>query len=1499
MTVTYRKADTLLGKYKIIKTLGSGGWGDVYLAEDTRLGRKIAIKHLRPELTKDKIALARFLREARIIAGLKHRNIVTIFALESDGDDHYMIMEYAENGTLEDLIEKEGQLSIATVLDMATDICLALDVVHTQEIIHRDIKPSNILLFEDSEGNVSLKLADFGVARAPLSEQDPQLTADDSVLGSAIYMAPEQAQGKSVDARSDIYSTGVLLYEVLTGKLPHTGNYVDILLGITERDPISPKEIREDTPDALDQLVMKALSKDPTRRFQTARAMAETLQSFTAELKKIYDEGLTHLEQKEWQEAVEKFTQLTSIDPTYPDAEDQLLFAKDQAKSHQLYQKGERHFQNREWDDAVRFFREALLLQPDFPEAEEKLSHAQLGLNAELAYNRGLRFIEQSQWEDGIAKLVEANASGLDFPDLPEKLTFARQQQELESLHQEALQYEEAGQWVEAIAVLENICTLDEKYKKAHERLAAARYEYELQEAYVEHRHIPQEFVIENNRRWDRWAREAANHEKNEDWGKAVHLYMKIWQENSNYPELPERLAKAKQQRDLKAAYELAENYLEQEEWVLAKEQFDMILREAPNYRETEAKRKAAQNALDVEALFNEGCEYLNQKNYAKALERFDQVLVLAPNHQRAIALKRDTKTLKGGRQDQRRGWLSRLGDLFTGSDRQPPDYEDTRRDWKKKQQDELQDLYKTGVEYFDSERWENAATIFRDIVNRSPGFKDAEHLLDQTLQQLHLAETYDQASEARRLRRWHDAVKALEDIVGTDADYRDAAELLNQVRLEIQIEDTFEKTRSLFENQQWAKTIIKLEKLLVQKPDHREATLLLAETRKQQELAVLYEQAVSYESTGDWDQAVGVWEQIAAVQPNLVDVAERLSQARQQQIIVTSSWFLSLSCPNQVSEVGQTIRVIINLSPHSHSQDEILITAPHKEIAIQLTADDLALQSDRVLTFVLDDDQNELIEREIELIALRRGHFRLVATLLDSLSVSPRSVEVGIAIRARKSPKSADLLPNPVGPRPGRQPDLTIRVYVTPPDDTHPHYRFQYVGYSPLSRLRLPGVPLGSVNFPPVRLNQVWAELADLSRCTTHAPANSLQTRLSALGKRLYTTLFPKELRQLYYEGIASQVESWLILCETEPWIPWELVKPCDGENEEEFLGMRFATARTIEGLGIPRQYEFPLGLVNLTLDERLEPYYQPPEWEALFTPDIAPGQPSPPLHTHSAGYLSLTQYAAPVWGQHFVGVPDSLARGSSALVVPADQLSLSEENVRSATLDFWSKRPLITFGMVNLNGQSSLTQMEQQWVPTFIKTGIGAFVGTLWTTAPRADRLFWRTFYRAIWSRQTLGEAVLVARQAVQQTLPDSLDHLAYFAVGDPMARGYIPKPGEGYAWVECQSYDLARPLQLNQFYLFHARIKHTPPTSYHGRRYQTEPGLIQAPHLQVFAPQFDIQPGARLTLQKQDQYFEQSFRLSPRRSGEHDLFFKFYDGDNLLQTIDLTVEVERGSP
>jgi eukaryotic-like serine/threonine-protein kinase len=264
--------DTLFdGRYRIKRKLGAGGMADVYLAEDQELGRRVAIKILNGRHANDDQFIERFRREAKNAAALNHPNIVSIYDRGEAEDTYYIAMEFLDGRTLKELVVSRGAAPINVAIEYARQILSALRFAHRHGIVHRDIKPHNVLV--DAEGRV--KVTDFGIARAGTS----QMTETGSIVGTAQYLSPEQARGGEVDPRSDLYSLGVVLYELLTGKTPFDGETpVEIAMKHLSNAPKPPSKLRPDIPPELDKVVLRALAKDPNDRYQSADEMEADLE---------------------------------------------------------------------------------------------------------------------------------------------------------------------------------------------------------------------------------------------------------------------------------------------------------------------------------------------------------------------------------------------------------------------------------------------------------------------------------------------------------------------------------------------------------------------------------------------------------------------------------------------------------------------------------------------------------------------------------------------------------------------------------------------------------------------------------------------------------------------------------------------------------------------------------------------------------------------------------------------------------------------------------------------------------------------------------------------------------------------------------------------------------------------------------------------------------------------------------------------------------------------
>jgi tRNA A-37 threonylcarbamoyl transferase component Bud32 len=269
--------DVIAGRYKLLQTLGDGAMGQVFVAENLAIGQKVALKVLKTELLADATFRMRFQQEAEAIAAVEHRNVARFLDLVV-GDPTFIVMEYVRGQTLAQVIRDKKRLPALDALYIAERLCWALDAAHQRGVVHRDIKPSNVILSPDAENEIEPKLIDFGLAKVAAASNEKGLTRTGQIVGTPDYMSPEQIANKEVDARSDVYSLGCLMFEMCVGRPPFTGG--DDVQVLYQQLQVKPDKVEQHVPDAppeVDKALAKALAKDPAARFQSMREMAEAL----------------------------------------------------------------------------------------------------------------------------------------------------------------------------------------------------------------------------------------------------------------------------------------------------------------------------------------------------------------------------------------------------------------------------------------------------------------------------------------------------------------------------------------------------------------------------------------------------------------------------------------------------------------------------------------------------------------------------------------------------------------------------------------------------------------------------------------------------------------------------------------------------------------------------------------------------------------------------------------------------------------------------------------------------------------------------------------------------------------------------------------------------------------------------------------------------------------------------------------------------------------------
>src|SRR4051794_9548760 len=265
------------GRYELHRRLARGGMADVFLARDQLLDRPVAVKVLFPEFATDPNFVERFRREAQSAANLNHPNIVSVYDWGQEQGTYFIVMEYIDGRSLADILRTEGPLHPQRAAEVASDIASALGFAHRNGVVHRDVKPGNVLISPSGQ----VKVADFGIARALGADPESNLTQAGSVMGTATYFAPEQAQGLPLDPRSDLYSLGVVLYEMVTGRPPFSGESpVAIAYKHVQEQPPPPRHLNTNVPPALEAIILKLLSKNPQARYPSAEDLRADLRRF-------------------------------------------------------------------------------------------------------------------------------------------------------------------------------------------------------------------------------------------------------------------------------------------------------------------------------------------------------------------------------------------------------------------------------------------------------------------------------------------------------------------------------------------------------------------------------------------------------------------------------------------------------------------------------------------------------------------------------------------------------------------------------------------------------------------------------------------------------------------------------------------------------------------------------------------------------------------------------------------------------------------------------------------------------------------------------------------------------------------------------------------------------------------------------------------------------------------------------------------------------------------
>lgn len=465
--------NVLGNRYRILREIGSGGMAKVYLAEDIKGNELVAVKVLYPQFSEDISFIQRFTREAKLASTLTDPHIVKVLDYGADRDLHYLVMEYIEGKDLNEILREKGRLDWKFALEIIDQLATALEHAHAHGVVHRDIKPQNLMLNDSG----LLKVLDFGIARVPTL---PSLTQS-GFIGSPYYASPEQAMGEEVDIRSDIYSSGIALYELLSGNIPFDAKSPWSIISqhiTTEPPPIdlSDGEFPGNVKDLLDHM----LAKRPENRFQTPTALraaiAEVLagrplppdtqdttpldaSNRAALIESLYKRASEAMTSHEWERAVDLFSQVARLDSSNADVSRKLAHAEREARLTALYKLGCRAMDNGAWEEAINHFNVVVELAPNYKDTDQLLTRAHQALKTEntqqfisTRYKEGLAHFEAQRWQGAIDAFAEVKQLAPDYKDVQQLLAKAKEygnptliQQLKQTCHKVKIQ--DVGRW--------------------------------------------------------------------------------------------------------------------------------------------------------------------------------------------------------------------------------------------------------------------------------------------------------------------------------------------------------------------------------------------------------------------------------------------------------------------------------------------------------------------------------------------------------------------------------------------------------------------------------------------------------------------------------------------------------------------------------------------------------------------------------------------------------------------------------------------------------------------------------------------------------------------------------------------------------------------------------------------------------------------------------------------------------------------------------------------
>jgi serine/threonine protein kinase/outer membrane protein assembly factor BamD (BamD/ComL family) len=576
--------EILGNRYKIIREIGSGGMAWVYLAEDLIEEVRVAAKVLYRQFSEDISYIQRFNREAKLAINLNEPHIVRVLDYGATRDIHYLIMEYIEGRDLLEILEERGPLPYEEVLNIASQVARALEHASQQGIVHRDIKPQNLMITADG----MVKVCDFGIARAVAL---PSLTQS-GFVGSPYYISPEQAMGEHVDVRSDIYSLGIVMYQILSGKLPFDAKSPwSIISQHIASKPPSLRLSNTDLPEAVEHLVNKAMAKRPEDRFQTPAELIQTI------------------------EDVIRGKEITEVRVPMPEQDIAGLVEN-------LYRRAVEASQAEEWQRAVNLFNQVINLRPDYEDTTQRLAEAGRQARLSALYSAANRALEAKRWQEAIDELSEIVAIDAHYKDASKLLTSAglafsesKAQGKLKALYQRGLEHSNAREWSQAIDCFAQVHEVDPSYEEVAELLAEAR----------------------SRSRRTREAGEELTRRERPSFGTRLAIAAKrvvltilllvlVGSGFAGAYILYQTYQQTQRLDPLADDYQQALNYMDQGQWDQAVSLFDEILAAAPDYKDAAEKKAEILEKQELTRLYDQGKEYFEQGKWDEAIAQWQEL---------------------------------------------------------------------------------------------------------------------------------------------------------------------------------------------------------------------------------------------------------------------------------------------------------------------------------------------------------------------------------------------------------------------------------------------------------------------------------------------------------------------------------------------------------------------------------------------------------------------------------------------------------------------------------------------------------------------------------------------------------------------------------------------------------------------------------------------------------------------------------------------------------